>query len=362
MRFGDPETQALVAADGGRPAAAPRRRGAGAASIPARRRRRRGRRGLRGARLGRLPARVRDRKADHRDRGGRGACPTSSCSTPAPRGRRGAFVTAGGRVLGVTARGADLARRARSRLRGRGAHPLRRLPLPPRHRGPRAPVSALAARAGARGSRTAAPALAAGELLGFPTETVWGLGADRRERAAPSRACARWKGRARRPADRGPRAGPRGPRERSAPSCREPARRLAAAFWPGPLTLVLRCRARFAAGIAGRGGRRRLPLQPAPRRAGARARGASRAGLGAAHRDEPQPERRAAGADARRGAPPSAAARGRAAAPRGHVARRGRRRAEQRRRSLRRPRRGRPRGAICSARASARSAAGGGAP
>jgi L-threonylcarbamoyladenylate synthase len=34
----------------------------------------------------------------------------------------------------------------------------------------------------------------------------------------------------------------------------EAARALAASFWPGPVTLVLPCRARFAAGVAGAGG------------------------------------------------------------------------------------------------------------
>ncbi len=87
-----------------------------------------------------------------------------------------------------------------------------------------------------------------GGLLAYPTETVWGLGADARSAAAIDR-LRDWKGR----------------REASPisilvadPAALEPlgfeyndlARRLASAFWPGPLTLVLNCRRRFAAGVS----------------------------------------------------------------------------------------------------------------
>ena len=93
--------------------------------------------------------------------------------------------------------------------------------------------------------------LADDELVAFPTETVWGLAA----RAASERALAalvQWKGRA----------------EAQPIAILVPdlaaalllgaelppaARRLAAAFWPGPLTLVVRCTAPFAPGIAGPG-------------------------------------------------------------------------------------------------------------
>jgi L-threonylcarbamoyladenylate synthase len=87
-----------------------------------------------------------------------------------------------------------------------------------------------------------------GGLLGYPTETVWGLGADSRSDAAVAR-LNRWKG-----------------RDASEPisilvaaaddlsslgfELTDTARRLAAAFWPGPLTLVLRCEGRFAHGIS----------------------------------------------------------------------------------------------------------------
>jgi L-threonylcarbamoyladenylate synthase len=87
-----------------------------------------------------------------------------------------------------------------------------------------------------------------GCLLAYPTETVWGLGADSRSDAAVAR-LNHWKGRAASEpisilvAD---------------PDVLDPlgfewtdsARRLAAAFWPGPLTLVLRCADRFAHGIS----------------------------------------------------------------------------------------------------------------
>ena len=90
--------------------------------------------------------------------------------------------------------------------------------------------------------------LRSGGLLAYPTETVWGLGADATSDAAIARLL-RWKAR-----DDGdplailvdlaadlPQLGFQiGPE----------AKRLAALFWPGPLTLVLRCRGRFAAGVA----------------------------------------------------------------------------------------------------------------
>ena len=90
--------------------------------------------------------------------------------------------------------------------------------------------------------------LRSGGLLGYPTETVWGLGADATSDAAIARLL-RWKAR-----DDGdplailvelaadlPRLGfEPGPE----------VKRLAALFWPGPLTLVLPCRGRFAPGVA----------------------------------------------------------------------------------------------------------------
>ncbi len=79
--------------------------------------------------------------------------------------------------------------------------------------------------------------LRAGGLVAFPTETVYGLGADAADRAAVAKIFA-LKGR---PSDHpvivhidDPRRLPRWVREMP-----EPARALAARFWPGPLTLIL---------------------------------------------------------------------------------------------------------------------------
>lgn len=80
--------------------------------------------------------------------------------------------------------------------------------------------------------------LRAGELVAFPTETVYGLGADAANPAAVAKIFAA-KGR---PADHPlivhlPNAGTLDAWARKVP---EAARRLAAAFWPGPLTLILK--------------------------------------------------------------------------------------------------------------------------
>ncbi len=84
----------------------------------------------------------------------------------------------------------------------------------------------------------AAAALRAGDLVAFPTETVYGLGADATQAQAVARIFAA-KGR---PADHPlivhlPDAGHL---ERWATDIPDTARRLAGTFWPGPLTLILR--------------------------------------------------------------------------------------------------------------------------
>ena len=84
----------------------------------------------------------------------------------------------------------------------------------------------------------AATALRAGELVAFPTETVYGLGADASNPAAVARIFAA-KGR---PADHPlivhlPDASLLSHWARQIP---ESAQRVAAAFWPGPLTLILK--------------------------------------------------------------------------------------------------------------------------
>jgi L-threonylcarbamoyladenylate synthase len=87
-----------------------------------------------------------------------------------------------------------------------------------------------------------------GGLLAYPTETVWGLGADART-AAPLEQLRRWKGRD----SQEPmsilveRASDLEAFEfEVAPEVRVVVER----FWPGPLTLVLPCRWRFGPGIA----------------------------------------------------------------------------------------------------------------
>jgi tRNA threonylcarbamoyl adenosine modification protein (Sua5/YciO/YrdC/YwlC family) len=90
--------------------------------------------------------------------------------------------------------------------------------------------------------------IAQGGVLAYPTETVWGLGADARSDAAVGRLRA-FKGRD----DAAPISilvtgigalGALGFRLEAA------AERLAREFWPGPLTLVLPCDGAFAPGIA----------------------------------------------------------------------------------------------------------------
>ncbi len=95
----------------------------------------------------------------------------------------------------------------------------------------------------------AAALLSAGRLVAFPTETVYGLGADASREDAVDRIFAA-KGR--------PRAHPLivhlapGARlEDWAAEVPELARRLAAAAWPGPLTLILRRGPRAAAAVTG---------------------------------------------------------------------------------------------------------------
>lgn len=87
-----------------------------------------------------------------------------------------------------------------------------------------------------------------GGLLAYPTETVWGLGADARSDAALKRLRA-FKGRA---ADAPVSILVSGPSALATLGFRlaGAARKLAADFWPGPLTLVLPCAGRFAAGVA----------------------------------------------------------------------------------------------------------------
>ncbi len=87
-----------------------------------------------------------------------------------------------------------------------------------------------------------------GGLIAYPTETVWGLGADARSDASLER-LRRWKGR-----DGGePVSILIASLDHLASlgfEVNAEAERLAAEFWPGPLTLVVHCGGRFARGVA----------------------------------------------------------------------------------------------------------------
>lgn len=118
--------------------------------------------------------------------------------------------------------------------------------------------------AAAPGALAAALArLRAGGLVAFPTETVWGLGADAGSAAAMER-LRRWKGR-----DAGQPVAVLVP-DRAALAALgialpAAAERLAAAFWPGPLTLVVPApRSRFAPGVARADGAVGLRCSPHP--------------------------------------------------------------------------------------------------
>jgi L-threonylcarbamoyladenylate synthase len=100
---------------------------------------------------------------------------------------------------------------------------------------------------GALGIAEAAQRIRRGELVAYPTETVWGLAADARSAAAVERLFA-WKGRdPEQPisvlvSDYGALAV-------LGAETTPLSDALAAKFWPGPLTLVVRCEDAFAAGI-----------------------------------------------------------------------------------------------------------------
>jgi L-threonylcarbamoyladenylate synthase len=95
----------------------------------------------------------------------------------------------------------------------------------------------------------AAQALARGELVGFPTETVYGLGA----RADDDRAVARIYAAKGRPAGHPliVHVGEREAAEAFAAEWSPAASQLVAAFWPGPLTVIVPRRAGMGAAAAG---------------------------------------------------------------------------------------------------------------
>jgi len=120
-------------------------------------------------------------------------------------------------------------------------------------------------RAGPAAVREAAAILRRGGLVAFPTETVYGLGA-RAFDAAAARRVYRAKGR---PSDNPLIVHVDGPEmlARVARRTTPLARRLIAAFWPGPLTLVLERASGVPDAVAGRGRTVavRCPAHPAAR-------------------------------------------------------------------------------------------------
>ena len=90
--------------------------------------------------------------------------------------------------------------------------------------------------------------LGAGGLVAYPTETVWGLAAAA-DSAAGMERLREWK---RRGTDAPVSILVEGVAAAEALGCAlsPAARRLAAAYWPGPLTLVVPCQRGFAAGVA----------------------------------------------------------------------------------------------------------------
>jgi L-threonylcarbamoyladenylate synthase len=125
--------------------------------------------------------------------------------------------------------------------------------------------------------RPAVEHLAADGFVAYPTETVWGLGACADRPIAIERLM-KWKGR-----------GDDAPMSLLVPSIEAAANlgcvleggalRLAESFWPGPLTLIVATRERFARGVAGPSGALGLRCSPHPM-ASALARAVDAAGLG----------------------------------------------------------------------------------
>jgi len=119
--------------------------------------------------------------------------------------------------------------------------------------------------------------LADRKIVAYPTETVWGLGALARSAQAVD-ALRAWKGRS----EAKPISvlvGNSAAIESGGFVVDDAARRVVRTFWPGPLTVVLRCRERYAPGIANRDGAIGVRCSPHPV-ASALAIGAQERGLG----------------------------------------------------------------------------------
>lgn len=99
--------------------------------------------------------------------------------------------------------------------------------------------------------KRAIEALADGELVVFPTETLYGIGCDATNSSAVDKLCA-----AKNRPDEKPFAVILGNADMAAEltdTLGEEARKLADAFWPGPLTLILPARAGLPSPIVGEG-------------------------------------------------------------------------------------------------------------
>ncbi len=99
-------------------------------------------------------------------------------------------------------------------------------------------------------------------FVAYPTETVWGLGACADRPRAIERLIA-WKGRSAE-APMSVLVGSPEAAERLGCVLDAAARRLAEAFWPGPLTIVVACGRTFARGVGGEGGALGLRCSPHP--------------------------------------------------------------------------------------------------
>ena len=111
-------------------------------------------------------------------------------------------------------------------------------PISPRFANDHRPAACRSPSTGRRGDRRGGPAIAAGRLVAFPTETVYGLGANALDAAAVEHIFA---------AKRRPFTDPLIVHLASVDQLKQvavdippSAYRLAERFWPGPLTLILR--------------------------------------------------------------------------------------------------------------------------
>ena len=114
--------------------------------------------------------------------------------------------------------------------------------------------------------RTASNWLRRGGFVAYPTETVWGLGACADQPRAIERLMD-WKGRGQ-DAPRAVLVSSPDAAKRLGCELPPPVLRLMAAFWPGPLMLVVPCAGRCAPGVARSDGALGLRCSPHPTAAG----------------------------------------------------------------------------------------------